>query len=96
MIVAPSQYPLVIGHWLASFLASRGLSGGGLKLRSHGLPYFRDCSGPNMAEPALSAYFCIYLFPLLMTEILPYRLRAGFSDSVIADFSLAHKFTLIS
>lgn len=40
VIVALSEYLLVICHEPASFLASVGLSDSGLKLRRHRLPYF--------------------------------------------------------
>lgn len=40
VIVVLSEYLLVICHWLASFLASVGLSFSGLQIRSPRLPYF--------------------------------------------------------
>lgn len=85
----------MIGYWLVFFFVLRGFFGGGFKLRSYGLFYFRDCFGSNMVELVFSVYFCIYLFLFLMIEILFYRLRVGFSDFVIVDFFLVYKFILI-
>ena len=46
VIVVPSEYLLVICHWLASILASVGLSLSGLQIRSPRLPYFETVLAP--------------------------------------------------
>lgn len=61
--VAPSEYLPVIGLWPASPLASGGLSGDGLKPRSHRLPYFSRLFWPEYGRPHLQCLRPVHLFP---------------------------------
>ena len=64
VIIVPSEYLLVICHWLASILASVGLSLSGLQIRSPRLPYFETVLAPvRLNQPLVPTTIAIcFLF----------------------------------